>query len=189
MSLPRTRGVVARFAITLTLVATVIVFAFAATPRVGDTAADFELNALGGGKVKLSQLTRRGTVVLVQLRGFPGYQCPLCTMQVGELMSNANQFAAAKAQVILVYPGPADGLKAHADEFVKGKTMPKNFTLVLDPDYAVVNKYGLRWDAPNETAYPSTFVIDRKGKIVFAKVSQSHGDRAKTSDILAALPK
>jgi hypothetical protein len=30
---------------------------------------------------------------------------------------------------------------------------------------------------PHETAYPSTFVLDKKGIISFEKISHSHGDR------------
>ncbi len=158
-------------------------------PKVGDTAADFELDALDKGKVKLSDAVKKGSVVLVVLRGFPGYQCPICTNQVGSLLGKAKQFIAAKTQVIMVYPGPAEGLKAHADEFVQGKTLPKPFRIVLDPDFEFTNKYALRWDAAGETAYPSTFVIDGKRKILFAKVSKSHGDRARTDAVLKALPK
>jgi peroxiredoxin Q/BCP len=159
------------------------------TPGVGDTAGDFTLESLGGGKVTLSSETKKGPVILVVLRGFPGYQCPICTAQVGRLISDAPRFAAAKAKVILVYPGPAGELKKRAQEFVKGKALPKNFSLVLDPDYAFTNLYGLRWDAPNETAYPSTFVLDVARKITFAKVSRSHGDRANNDEILKAIPK
>jgi peroxiredoxin len=53
----------------------------------------------------------------------------------------------------------------------------------------MINLYGLRWDAPNETAYPSTFVIDKKGKIVFSKVSSTHGDRAINGEIFKVLQK
>jgi hypothetical protein len=42
-------------------------------------------------------------------------------------------------------------------------------------------------DAPGETAYPSTFVLDRKGVVRFAKISRSHGDRTKSADILEEL--
>ncbi|MES2463837.1 MAG: peroxiredoxin family protein [Armatimonadota bacterium] len=158
------------------------------TPGVGDTAADFTLESLAGDKVKLSSETSKGPVVLVVLRGFPGYQCPLCTVQVGRLISDAPRFAAAKAKVILVYPGPAESLKMRADEFVKGKMLPKNFTVLLDLDYKFTNQYGLRWEAPNETAYPSTFVMGPTRKVTFAKVSRSHGDRANNADIIKALP-
>jgi peroxiredoxin len=156
-------------------------------PKVGGEAKDFELTAIGGEKVKLSKLTDAGPVVLVVLRGYPGYQCPLCTKQVGELIGKADEFKKAGAQVVLVYPGPADKLKEKAGEFVKGKDYPAHFTLVLDPDYGFTNAYGLRWDAKNETAYPSTFVLDAKRKVTLAKVSTTHGDRSKVDDLLKAV--
>ena len=89
----------------------------------------------------------------------------------------------------MVYPGPAEDLKAHAKEFLemKGKQWPKDFTFVLDPDYTMVNAYGLRWDAPRETAYPSTFVLDKNGVVRFEKISHSHGGRAKAADVLEQL--
>ena len=157
-------------------------------PKVGDEAKDFELIAVGGETVKLTKLTDAGPVVLVLLRGYPGYQCPLCTKQVAELIGKADDFKKAGAQVLLVYPGPAEGLKAKAAEFVKGKDYPAHFTLLLDPDYSFTSAYGLRWDAKGETSYPSTFVLDPKRKVTFAKVSTGHGDRAKTADVLKALP-
>ena len=75
-------------------------------PAVGDRAKDFELSSLGGGqgkdKVKLSDRLKSGPVVLIVLRGYPGYQCPLCTRQVGELTSKADDFRKAGATVLLV---------------------------------------------------------------------------------------
>jgi len=56
--------------------------------------------------------------------------------------------------------------------------------LLTDPDYKVTNLYGLRWDAPHETAYPSTFILDKKGMVVFEKISHSHGDRLSAQDAL-----
>ena len=63
------------------------------------------------------------------------------------------------------------------------------FLYVLDPDYAMVNAYGLRWDAPRETAYASTFVLDGKGVVSFVKTSRTHGDRTKAADMLAEVKK
>lgn len=156
-------------------------------PAVGDEAKDFELRTLDDEKVKLSKLVAEGPVVLIVLRGYPGYQCPVCTAQVGQFMAKAKQFDAAQARVVMVYPGPADGLKKHADEFVRGKTLPDNFFLVLDPDYEFTKAYRLRWEAKSETAYPSTFVIDRERKIRFAKISMTHGGRASVDEVLKAL--
>ena len=160
----------------------------ATPPQIGDTAPDFELNELKGTSVTLSKLAATGPVVLVQLRGYPGYQCPLCTAQVGGFLERADKFKAAKTSVVFVYPGPAESLKDHADEFVRGKDFPSNFYLLLDSDYQFVNQYGLRWDAPNETAYPATFVLDQNLAVLLSKVSHSHGDRTKADDVLAALP-
>lgn len=161
----------------------------AAPPRVGDAAGDFTLKTSAGEAIRLDSLREKGPVVLVVLRGWPGYQCPMCTRQVAQFMGKSDDLAAAKAHVLMVYPGPADHLKDHAEEFVSGKTLPDNFHLVLDPDYAFTNAYGLRWDAPKETAYPSTFVIDPRGKITYARTSKTHGDRAPIADVLAALKK
>ena len=158
------------------------------TPQVGDTAPDFELTALSGDQIKLSDTLAKGPVVLVMLRGYPGYQCPICTAQVGSMINKAKALADKGANVLLVYPGPADGLKDHAAEFVQGKDIPANFNLLLDPDYTFTNLYNLRWDAKGETSYPSTFVVDKDGKVLLSKVSHEHGDRAKIADVIAALP-
>jgi len=161
----------------------------AETPKVGDPAPAFALKTLDGDAVQLGELTAKGNVVLVVLRGWPGYQCPICERQVNEFIAARAGFAEAKAQLVFVYPGPAADLAAHAAEFrtMKGREWPAEFRYALDPDYALVNAYGLRWEAPRETAYPSTFVIDAKGVVRFAKISRSHGDRAKVAEVLAEL--
>ena len=160
-------------------------------PKVSDKAPDFTLLSLDDKTVRLSELTAKGNVVLVVLRGWPGYQCPICDKQVQDFIQLKSSFAEAKAQLVFVYPGPASGLTAHAEEFKKskGKEWPKEFVYALDPDYSMVNAYGLRWDAPRETAYPSTFVLDAKGAVRFAKISRSHGDRTKAADVLAEAKK
>ena len=165
--------------------------AAAEPPKVGDKAPDFELKTLDDHSVKLSDLTAKNTVVLVVLRGWPGYQCPICDRQVHDFISTASAFDEAKARLLFVYPGPAEDLKAHAKEFaeMKNKQWPKDYVYVMDPDYTMVNAYNLRWDAPRETAYPSTFVIDRKGIIRFEKISHSHGDRTKASDVVKEVKK
>ena len=158
----------------------------ATPPEVGMTAANFKLNTLDGKPVELKQLMAEKPVVLVVLRGWPGYQCPLCTRQVNDFAKRAEEFS-KQAQVVMIYPGPSENLKAHAQEFLKDKSWPKDFLFVTDPDYTFTKAYDLRWDAKNETAYPSTFIVDKTGKITFAKVSKTHGDRTDATAVLAAL--
>ncbi|HEY1111674.1 MAG TPA: peroxiredoxin family protein [Opitutaceae bacterium] len=159
----------------------------AATPGAGDTAPAFALRTLEGKTVELATLAGETRVVLVVLRGFPGYQCPLCTKQVGEFAARAKDFAAKGARVVMVYPGPADQLQRRAGEFLKDKAWPADFVFLLDPDYTFTNAYELRWEAKNETAYPSTFVIGRDGKVQWAKVSKTHGGRSTAAEVLAKL--
>ncbi|QDU26818.1 Putative peroxiredoxin [Anatilimnocola aggregata] len=157
-------------------------------PAVGDKAPDFKLSTADGEEVSLAKLVKQGPVVLIVLRGYPGYQCPACNQQTGQFLGAAKKFAAAKANIVLVYPGAADGLKQHADDFTRGKTFPDNCYLALDPDYTFTNAYRLRWDAPKETAYPATFVIDQNQQVVYAKISSTHGGRTSADEVLKAVP-
>ena len=159
-------------------------------PTTGSKAKDFELTAAAGsmhGEVKLSELLQDGPVALVVLRGYPGYQCGICSRQVAELVANAKSFADKNAKVVMIYPGPDNGLEARAKEFLKGSKLPEPFTLLLDPGYQFTNAYGLRWNAPRETAYPSTFVIGTDGVIDYADISNGHGGRTSAKQILSNL--
>ena len=158
-----------------------------AVPRVGDKAADHVLKDVDGKEVRLSDQLKTGPVVVVVLRGWPGYQCPFCTAQFADLLGHADEFAAARASVLLVYPGPARGLREHAAEFRKSRELPANFRLLVDPDFAFSTAHGLRWDAPGETVYPATFVLDRAGVVRFARVSHEHGGRVAAKEVIEFL--
>ena len=158
-------------------------------PQVGAKAPDFTLATPENKIVHLSEMLAKGQVALVVLRGYPGYQCPYCNRQVQDLIENSLKFSALGVQIVAVYPGPLRDLGNKANEFLAGKTLPPNFTLVLDPGYEFTNLYGLRWDADHETALPSTFLITQQGVVFFSKVVKGHGGRASSAEILDALPK
>jgi peroxiredoxin len=157
----------------------------AAAPSPGQKAPAFALSSLDGRTVRLREALAQAPVVLVVLRGYPGYQCPLCNRQVRDLIAHASDLAAAR--VILVYPGAPGDLEKRAREFTADKALPPNFDLVLDPGYEFTNLYGLRWNSPKETAYPATFLIDGQGIVFFSKVSDSHGGRTTAREIVQAL--
>ncbi|MEN0111652.1 MAG: redoxin domain-containing protein [Planctomycetota bacterium] len=182
-----------RFAAPLALFAAAAFVSLAANARsapvtVGDPAPTATLDDLNGDSIDLAAEFAGGKTVLVFLRGYPGYQCPACGAQAADFAAKAADFAAAGLRVVLVYPGEAAGLPTYADaftdRFVKTE-LPAPIKMVLDPDYTLTNAYGIRWDAPRETAYPSTFVVDG-GRITWAKISRTHGGRVKASDALAA---
>jgi peroxiredoxin Q/BCP len=179
-----------RAVVLLASVAAMAAVAPAQTPANGAKAPDFTLATPLGVPVTLAKEEGKGPIVLVVLRGYPGYQCPYCMRQVHDFIEHASEFAAHHAEVLLVYPGPPADLDQKAKEFLaKQAELPANIKLVIDPDYGMTNKYGLRWDAPKETAYPSTFILDSKGVVVFEKISKEHGDRTSAVDVLGILPK
>lgn len=157
--------------------------------EVGDKADDFTLQTLGDKEFALYEHLKEGPVVLLVLRGYPGYQCPICSRQVGDYLAHADKFAELNAQVVMVYPGPSEELQARAKEFLGDRDLPENFLFLLDPDYKFTNQYALRWDEPRETSYPSTFVLDQEGNVKLAVVSHTHRGRTKASDSLKALGK
>jgi peroxiredoxin len=158
-------------------------------PKVGDKAPDFTLAQIDGRKLTLSAELKSGPVVLIVGRGWVGYQCPFCNRQFNDFQKAAKEIEAAGARVVWVYPGPTEDVQKRAEEFADGKPLPANFRFVLDPNYSLTNAYALRWDAPQETAYPSTFVIDRTGVVRYALTSKTHGGRALAADILVELGK
>lgn len=156
-------------------------------PKLGEKAPPFSLLDLDGQRVSLESELTQGPVVLVLLRGWPGYQCPFCTRQFADFLRHAAEFEAAGARVVWVYPGPSDSVQQHASEFLASRALPAAFRITTDPDYLFTNAYGLRWDAPQETAYPATFVIDRGATVRFAQISVGHDGRALATDVLKAL--
>jgi thioredoxin-dependent peroxiredoxin len=172
----------------LAIAASSITLRAAAPPHMGAVAPDFTLKTMDAKFETLSAETAKLPVVIIVLRGWPGYQCPLCTQQVHEFVEQAGNFA-GKARVIMVYPGKSKNLQAHSGDFLKDKQWPNDFLFVTDPDYAFTKSYGLRLEAPRETAYHATGVIDSKGIVRFAKISKSHGGRASTTETLTALEK
>jgi len=160
----------------------------AETPAVGAKATDFTLSTPTGKTVQMSTELHGHNAVLVVLRGFPGYQCPYCVKQVHDFVEHAADFAAKDVKVLLVYPGPHADLDQHAKEFLAMQSdLPSNIVLVADPDYTMTNLYSLRWDVPHETAYPSTFILDKNQTILYEKISHGHGDRLSAQDALAHL--
>ena len=159
----------------------------AAPPQVGQEAPDFRLDSLAGTSVRFADVAKRGPTILLVLRGYPGYQCPICNRQVRDFLTKAKLFAEAGAQVVMVYPGPADRLSERAAEFTAEKSFPGNFHFLLDPGYSFTNLYSLRWNEPKETAYPSTFVVGPDRKVKFAKISTAHGGRTTPEEVLAVL--
>ncbi|MBS1798566.1 MAG: redoxin domain-containing protein [Acidobacteria bacterium] len=160
----------------------------AATPGIGQYAPDFTLSTPGGEQVTLSSLNASGSVVLIVLRGYPGYQCPFSQLQFQSYQQSAAQFAALGAQVLFVYPGAdSKNLVEDARQMIGNTSLPSNVRVLLDPDYHFTNQYGLRWNDANQTAYPSTFLLTKGGFVIYAHTGRTSSDQTPPADALAVL--
>lgn len=123
-------------------------------------------------------------VVVVVMRGFPGFVCPNCSAQTSRLIRNYPEFARRGAELLVVYPGPKDSLAAFvAQSRREADNAAVPFPLLLDPDFAAVNKLGIRADL----ARPSTYVLDKAGEVRFAYVGASTADRPSVKAMLDQL--
>lgn len=127
-----------------------------------------------GHEVKLDDYRDQKNVVLVMTRGFNGAYCPYCTSQTSRLMSNIDKFHELETEIVVVFPGPSKIAAPFRDTVLKRISQDKlAFPLVVDEDFAVVDKLKLRGDL----AAPSTFIIDKQGKLRFAYVGKDNADR------------
>jgi len=160
----------------------------AATPGVGQRAPDFTLSTVNGERLTLSSLTHKANVVLILLRGYPGYQCPFSQLQFQTYQQAAATFAATGTEIVFVYPGTdSKNLAEDAVQMTGNGHLPANVHLVIDPNYDFTNKYGLRWNEANQTAYPTTFLLDKTGMVIFAHKGRTSSDQTPASDALAVI--
>ncbi len=67
-----------------------------------------------------------------------------------------------------------------------------NFPLLSDPDHKIVDAYGLRDPAYEAQKvygipHPAVYVIDKTGKVVWAKIESNYRERPANDEIRAAL--
>ena len=140
--------------------------------EVGDNAPEFELDSIGGQKVK--PVDKNQTTVLVFSRA---HWCPFCLKQLLELRRNAEKLKAENARVVVVFREEAKG--------IDGLKLMKNrakvdFTFALDNEKQQTAAY-----SSGDKEY-STYVIDKSGQIK-SYIKGDTRNRAKSQRILDAI--
>ena len=167
--------------------------------KVGDRAPDFELLNAAGKKVKLSELTERGPVVLTWYRG--GW-CPYCNIALRGFHKSLPLLRAAGATLVALSPETPDNTLS---------TKEKNqldFEVLSDTGNKVAHAFGVAYKVPKvvmdqsrgrldlskhngndsgELPLGATYIIDRDGVIRYAFVDADYRKRAEPSDVIVAL--
>src|SRR3990172_6372561 len=122
--------------------------------KVGGMAPDFELPTLGGNSVKLSAY--RGKVVFLNIWAT---WCPPCREEMPSMEALYRKLKGRPFEMLAV------SIDQKGEEVI-GPFVAKyglTFPVLLDPDRKTYNPYGL-------TGIPETFIIDKKGAIIFKVV-------------------
>lgn len=168
--------------------------------NVGAKMPAFTLNDSLGKSVSSKDLLKQGNLVVVFYRGA---WCPFCNKYLHTLQQNLPAIKQAGGQLIAISVEPADRSMAIA------KKNELQFTVLSDPNLNVARSFHIVYQLPAETdtKYKSygidlvkynstekpelpisaTYVIDKKGKIVYAYVEPDYKKRAEPEAIIAAL--
>lgn len=143
-----------------------------------------------GNAVDLGKFKGKSNVVLTVVKGLPQYPgglyCPGCLAQMNSYAANVDGFKSRQAEVLVVFPGPSESL---GDFLSQAKATPPEgkpgVPLLLDKDMAACK----RLDIVGDWAKPSTYVLDKKGNVVYAYVGAGTTDRPSLKALFAELDK
>ncbi len=156
-------------------------------PKVGEPFPYTQFIGAEGEVVDLALATDRKYSLVVFMRGFVGFVCPHCTTQTAELLTRHDEILSTETKLLIAYPGPADTIPKFLDavrDYMKSDPDSElAIPLFLDVDMKAVDALGIR----HQLARPSSFVLDAEGRLVYAYVGKSPGDRPALDDILNVL--
>ena len=143
----------------------------------------FDLNKKN---VRLADYRGKKNVVLVFMRGFVDKVCIYCQSQATRLIANHEEFERRDAEILVVYPGK----KERIDDFIGAVTEEQSrkkqkipFSVLVDEQLNAVEFFGIQ----GTLAKPSTFILDKTGKVRFAYVGDTVSDRPSIKELLKQL--
>lgn len=140
-----------------------------------------------GKPVDLAGYKGKKNLVLVVVRGIPqtqgGALCEYCVAQAHTMSANYAEFEKRDAEVLVVFPGPSEKVSDFINRAAGKPKFP--FPLLLDSDMKACDRLGIRGDL----AKPSTYVVDKKGNVVYAYVGETITDRPSVKAVYGQLDK
>jgi len=170
--------------------------------NVGAKMPAFSLEDANGKIVESRDLLKGGNLVVVFYRGA---WCPFCNLYLRNLQKNMPQIKAAGGNLVAVLvENPDNSLKVSR----KNKL---DFTVLSDPNLTTARKFGIVYQMPKETdelyktrgldvakhnemekaelPLSATYVVNRKGEIVYAYLEPDYKKRAEPQTIIETLLK
>ena len=166
----------------------------------GGTMPRFRLTDAMGKRVQSGALLSKGPLVLVFYRGA---WCPYCNLYLQSIQEFLPQIEKLGASLVAVSGEPPDKSLSVAQRNAL------SFTVLSDPKFELARKFGIVYEMPKvvndailefgfdlkkyystdraELPLSATYVIDTKGKIVYAFLDPDYKKRAEPADVIAAL--
>jgi len=168
----------------------------------GDRIPMFSLSNIEGNEIFIKDLLDKGPVVISFFRGS---WCPYCNLEFAALQKIYPEIKELGASLVSISPSVSSESKKlitkHSLSFDllsdKQNKVAKEFGLVFVLDSTLrplYEKFGIdipkeNGDESYELPIPATYVIDKKGNIVFSYVNADYTTRAEPSEILEVLKK
>ena len=168
--------------------------------NVGAEMPAFTLNDSLGKSVSSKNLLKQGNLVVVFYRGA---WCPFCNKYLHDLQKNLSRIKQNGGTLVAISVENPDRSMAIA------KKNELEFTVLSDPNLTVARSFGIVYQLPdatnekykgygidlvkyNSTEKPelpisATYVVSKKGKIVYAYIEPDYKKRAEPDAIVAAL--
>jgi peroxiredoxin len=169
---------------------------------VGSKMPEFSLKDSSGKLVSSKELAKSGNLVIVFYRGS---WCPFCNLYLRNLQKRLADITAAGGKLVAISVENPDASMAVA------RKNEVQFTVLSDPDLDVARKFGIVYQLPpatdemykshgldvakhNEMEKPelplaATYVVNKKGKIVYAYLDTDYKKRAEPDVIIENLKK
>lgn len=153
--------------------------------------SDLRFTDKQGNPVQLAEVMTQDYLVLVVTRGWYGGVCFYCASQTSRWARRYEELDPYNAQLVVIFPTETDEEAEKLSELnkrIKGGEIPNDdipFPILLDINLTGVDQLGIR----AELAKPSTYIIDREGRVRFAYVGESIADRPTVDSVLNQLSK
>ncbi len=168
---------------------------------IGERVKDFKGVDQNGNLIQLSELLKKGKVVIVFYRG---QWCPICMPHIRKLQNGFDEIKDKGASVVLISPENQENIQKTI--LRTNVTIPilydKDYKIMKDFDVNFLPSKGLRImynsllradlkntqsDSSETLPVPATYIIDKDGKIIWRHFDHDYKKRSKIKDIIDQL--